>query len=82
MAATLNIMGDIALDSDAPTYQRVQVIVRKETATVSRGGDVLASKAGVLSVEQPQSRNWLIRFDDGTAWAASMPQKRGGCGCK
>lgn len=83
MAARLNIVGDVAIDgSDTPAHIGAQVIVRHEVATVSRSGEVLATRGGVIAVEQPEARSWLIRFDDGTAWAAKAPaRKQGGCGC-
>lgn len=82
MAAGLNIIGEVAIDSDVPTHTNSQIIVRKNEVTVSRGATVLARKAGVVAVESTGARAWMIRFEDGTAWAAKMPAKRGGCGCR
>lgn len=82
MPAALNWIADVAVDSDVPEHRRVQIIVRKDTATVSNLGTVVVEKSGVVAVEHPESRSALIRFDDGTAWAAQLPAPaRGGCGC-
>lgn len=83
MAGRLNIIGDVATEGDVPDLLRVQVIVRDNKATISRVGDVLLERDQVVAVEQVQSRSWLIRFQDGSAWAAKVPDRRaGGCGCK
>lgn len=82
MAAGLNIIGEVAIDSDVPTHSGAQIIVRRNQVTVSKGATVLERKDGVTAVESTGARQWLIRFDDGTAWAAKMPAKRGGCGCR
>lgn len=83
MASELNWIGDVATLSDVPNYLRVQIIVRRGTATISRVGAVVEEKAGVTAVEAVDSRARLIRFDDGSAWLAKLPPKRtpGGCGC-
>lgn len=79
MAKQLNIIGDIRVDGE--TFSRVQVIVRRDVATVSRNGQTLAEKAGVVAVPQPGTRVWEIQFADQTVWTASKPAPKPGCGC-
>lgn len=75
-------IADVATESDVPNHPRAHIVHRNGTATVSRNGVQLEQKAGVVAVEQPDSRSRLLRFDDGTAWVARLPaRKPGGCGC-
>lgn len=82
MAGRLNIIGDVATVTDVPNYQRVQLIVRDNVATISHVGDVKEEKGDVVAVERVDTHRWLIRFVDGSAWAANVPQRgKAGCGC-
>ena len=83
MAAQLNIIGDVAFEGEELSHRQVQVIVRREQVKVTRGATVLAQKDQVMAVEPNGPRGWLIRFGDGTTWAARLPERKGprGCGC-
>lgn len=79
MAKQLNIIGDVEIDGT--TFGRVQIVVRKDVATVSRQGTTLAEKAGVLAVPQPGTREWHIEFADSSVWVATKPVTSGRRGC-
>ncbi len=69
---------DITLDGVA--YERVQVIVRENTATVrKRGAELITRKGDVVAVERPDRKTWTIRFADGVAWAVT---RSADCGCR
>lgn len=83
MAANLpEQFADVATTGDVPDYPGSRIRVRREVATISRAGTILLRKDRVLAVEQNDQGGVLIRFEDGTAWAAKFsPRKKGGCGC-
>lgn len=80
MAKQLNIIGDVEIDGE--TLGHVQIVVRKDVATVSRQGTQLREKSGVLAVPQPGTREWSIEFADGSKWTATKPRRTGSGGCR
>lgn len=80
MASQLNWIGTVVTD-DGTVHADHQVVVRKNTATVTAMGHEGATRDGVVAVEMIDALHAQVRFEDGTAWAVNRAAKRSGRGC-
>ncbi len=77
MAAALNWAGSVTVDG--VEHERVRVVVRQNVATLTRGRELVAQRAGVAAVTNAGRLLRDITFDDGSSWR--VQKRAGGCGC-
>lgn len=63
-------------------YTDVQVIIRDGQAAISRAGEPLLTVGGVVGVVPDGPRSRVVNFADGSTWNVSLPERKGGCGCR
>lgn len=79
MAAALNVHGTAVVD-DGVTHSKVTIVVRQNVATVRRQREVLAQRAGVVSVTSSSRLEREVTFDDGSSWHVTRSGRPCGCG--
>lgn len=83
MAGALNWNALTVVSSSGETFETVQTIIRSNEAKLTgKGGGIVASKSGVVSIAQVQgfpTTKRLVTFEDGTTWLVS---RKRGCNCR